>query len=40
MLVGIFARLKQGVTLQQAGSALRILYRAIHTSARHVISNP
>jgi putative ABC transport system permease protein len=30
MLVGIFARLKPGVTLTQAGTELRIIFRAIH----------
>jgi putative ABC transport system permease protein len=31
MLVGIFARLKPGITLSQAQSELRILFRTIHT---------
>ncbi len=33
MLVGIFARLKPGVTLAQAQTETRSLFRAIHTSA-------
>jgi len=33
MLVGIFARLKPGVTLAQAETELRSLHRAIHTGA-------